>query len=989
MSFHKPDLYRWKRREEPRVYSRSQRVATDNDIQDWIKTVEDASSKAAAEAFGLPYQVTRTQGKAKAKAAIQHVREHDAAYAEAQDLLNQWVTEKVNLDDGDGYDDMDDGWCNKPSKAEIKREWDNMVVLGDYQDENPDVPSAYKHRTPSVDPYYDLENENENEIVGNILNNLMEKDVVHEGFKGDLGLEKRPEVDPRTKMKLRHQQVKENRERRERELEKKNREQRTRKETQFQAKQIVMKEEKERAMKEKREDLLLQQEMARVRKEMFEQRRMEEEKKARDRKEKEALAQSALEELERQRWEEEQQEMESRHKVEMEYRRRQAEIENLQKEFSSKNFKLLQKYFSAWYDVVLERRLQMGKARAMADWRCLLRAWNGWKMYARGRRLDREAREHEEDMKLYHRKRQMADAHHRLTLLRRCFMAWQLFLTLNEAEQELHKGQNATKNKMAAFLEKAATGKLWSDRPSPKSESPKSNARVDRVDSARKKVDEIFAANETRPRHRLGNESTRSEVTTSRSETSTITNNSSRHHGVKVPTEPWQVTRKHLKLTNEQIAALGQGQEQEVVGQGNPQRERRLRQEIRAWEKPAPPTSNFEHRHKEQQSMLKVQQKQIQEQQKLIEDLQYMQQQQLLQQQLVKQQDISQQLNNSVNLQNLQTAQVQLENLQRNAVGLTKQTNVKNKQTSGKSQVSGQGDGPDTARTELTSVSTGASTMASKTSNRHRDFQRKMEERAAERQRIKEERETKKRQLDQEKYAKMKADEEERLKREEEEKKARVEARREQKRMERQREVEKQRQMERTQELLNLAEDHYRKSHLRRKGFSPWRKLIAIARENEEKAMEYHSHSVLRRSLLSWRDVIRQEVEEKEVMADMLYKFTVVRRSFKNWRRHGKYLAIHEEKARRFYEKNVKWKIIRAWADYSIEAKMRMWELERLSREHNIHRMKKTHFLAWRRYPKVLQEERLREKRKADMRKKVASILPDFSGLDQSRTSFD
>jgi hypothetical protein len=82
------------------------------------------------------------------------------------------------------------------------------------------------------------------------------------------------------------------------------------------------------------------------------------------------------------------------------------------------------------------------------------------------------------------RKKQMAEDHYRLSLLRRCFMAWQLFLTLNEAEQELHKGQSQTKSKMAAFLEKAATGKLWSDRP--KSESAKISERV--VDSAREKV---------------------------------------------------------------------------------------------------------------------------------------------------------------------------------------------------------------------------------------------------------------------------------------------------------------------------------------------------------------------------------------------------------------------------------------------------------------------------------------------------------------------
>jgi len=35
--------------------------------------------------------------------------------------------------------------------------------------------------------------------------------------------------------------------------------------------------------------------------------------------------------------------------------------------------------FSAWYHVVIERRLQMGKATAMADWKILFRAFSGWR----------------------------------------------------------------------------------------------------------------------------------------------------------------------------------------------------------------------------------------------------------------------------------------------------------------------------------------------------------------------------------------------------------------------------------------------------------------------------------------------------------------------------------------------------------------------------------------------------------------------------------
>ena len=54
----------------------------------------------------------------------------------------------------------------------------------------------------------------------------------------------------------------------------------------------------------------------------------------------------------------------------------------------------LQRHFSAWYNLVLERRLQMGKALAMRDWKLMLRAWNAWKAFVRERRMDIENKRH-------------------------------------------------------------------------------------------------------------------------------------------------------------------------------------------------------------------------------------------------------------------------------------------------------------------------------------------------------------------------------------------------------------------------------------------------------------------------------------------------------------------------------------------------------------------------------------------------------------------
>jgi hypothetical protein len=56
-------------------------------------------------------------------------------------------------------------------------------------------------------------------------------------------------------------------------------------------------------------------------------------------------------------------------------------------------------------------------------------------------------------------------------------------------------------------------------------------------------------------------------------------------------------------------------------------------------------------------------------------------------------QDVSQQLNNAVDIQSLQAAQVQLEKLQHNAVDRGKEAKSSHKEKTGGPQVSGHGDG--------------------------------------------------------------------------------------------------------------------------------------------------------------------------------------------------------------------------------------------------------------------------------------------------------
>lgn len=104
----------------------------------------------------------------------------------------------------------------------------------------------------------------------------------------------------------------------------------------------------------------------------------------------------------------------------------------------------------------------------------------------------------------------------------------------------------------------------------------------------------------------------------------------------RVPTEPWQVTKKHVYLTTEEIACMGDTEDH------GEQTDLKVRKRFgtQPWMNTKYITNNFENRHNAQQKILKEQQKQLKEQQRIIEELKYAQNQTKLQEQLEKQQAI-------------------------------------------------------------------------------------------------------------------------------------------------------------------------------------------------------------------------------------------------------------------------------------------------------------------------------------------------------------
>lgn len=67
------------------------------------------------------------------------------------------------------------------------------------------------------------------------------------------------------------------------------------------------------------------------------------------------------------------------------------------------SFQCLQRHFSGWYSVVLDRRLRLGKVTALCDWKRQLRAWRAWRAVLWAGKHQREVTRTEEDLRAQNR----------------------------------------------------------------------------------------------------------------------------------------------------------------------------------------------------------------------------------------------------------------------------------------------------------------------------------------------------------------------------------------------------------------------------------------------------------------------------------------------------------------------------------------------------------------------------------------------------------
>ncbi|KAJ8034848.1 hypothetical protein HOLleu_21857 [Holothuria leucospilota] len=456
--------------------------------------------------------------------------------------------------------------------------------------------------------------------------------------KKDLGLNPdKKKKDPLVTMAARQQKVKENREKKERERKMRLEERQAERDAQLKARQIVKQEEKARAIRQQHEEMKIQQEMASIRKQMQEARHKEEDERKRKRQaEEEARFQMELEEAERKE-EEARRRMEDERKLQMKKDELMKKAVELKAQDEAEKLRIKHRHFQAWYQLVLDNRLKMGKARALSDWRCLLRSWNAWRAFHRACQAERESKEAEIYIKESHRKNQAAYSHYRLHLLRKCFLAWRIWLASQEEATKIEEAKVKTRNKMDAFLEAAASGRLWTER------SDDSDGTSRRDGKEQQKGSSVQSS--SHPASQRSSSSSASSSLPSRSEHTSQSKKPAAPNTMTRPSKPkhaWQVTRKHLQLTAEEMAHLGE--EDDHLNRNQNQTSVHLdltsiaESDVSLQMKKSAAVSykvnNFEHRYANQQKMLMEQRKQLDEQKRLIEDLQAAQREQLIKMQI-------------------------------------------------------------------------------------------------------------------------------------------------------------------------------------------------------------------------------------------------------------------------------------------------------------------------------------------------------------------
>jgi len=939
---HNKDLFRWRRQTEPLVHhSEPRKVKVDGDdsrqVEHWLKRVEAATDVAAKRTFSTedtedPAPLSNLHRHFSNNVRF-HEQKSELAYAEAQELLNDWMTknfinELIGEEAVEGVDSSNFDRSPSPNSPPL-------LESG--------VTQAVRSNVNLLNLYDNIDSVDEHNVVQDIMSNLMvapiednaalinakRKPKTKSGWLDDLITEKakrslqlptsmsasktkgqmskKPGMTKNTMVKMledeedreakvdyrktigdRHDQVRHNRLMRERQIEEERQKRRQAKETRRQAEEMVAREEKQTTLQRHAEEEEIKREMARIKREMEEQKKKEEEEK-RNRMEEEMMR-MAVEEEERNRAAEEN-EKAKQEEVARE-RERQLKMQKLDIRIRNAQLRTLRVHFSNWRNVIIDQRLQLGQARAIADWRLLMKTWATWNGKYKTLWATQEGQRHLETLRENQRRQKGADDFYRKQLLKKCLRSWNIWVRAQMLEKELEKEKVETQKKMEAFL--------------------KACAIEDTPDVVREEVIEANVATAVDPEDKKPPQPKK--------------------------LQPWQVTKKHV------YAGM----------KGSPESAESPKTEVAPRTKTAFIVDSFQHRHQAQEQMLKTQQEIIKEQQRMLEEMKSIATQNSLQQQLKAIQS-KEEIQSEVHPKSSRIA-AHFDNALESKEKPSNLTATKAKVTSSKA------------------------TTNSLPPQKQNKFVHDMEERARLRAERKAELERIKDQKQKEKIEDQRRKEEEERKVEEEEKQKRSDEIREKKRIEKEAEMEKERKAQEVKKKFDAAVEHDRRRLLKWWGMDVWKKCLENGRKKSKVAQDFHEMKTKKLHINALATHVRDLNVERNRKSILCQRRQRQKKYFAAWRSVKEHSLQLEVKARQNWADSLKKKAFTFWTIWTHDEKMAGWDKEKKADDHHdLALVKKVFHLGFKQIPVIAKRERERESRKNLLRRKVADLLPDFS----------
>ncbi|XP_019695295.2 coiled-coil domain-containing protein 191 isoform X3 [Felis catus] len=774
-----------------------------------------------------------------------------------------------------------------------------------------------------------LEEEEESTTVQKFIDHLLHKEVVDSGMLEDLGMngnqDKQQQKDPRLTMEMRHKQVKENRLRREKELERQRIEKTLKKSALLEAQYLVQEEKRKKALEAKKEEEEIQREMVKLRREIIERRRTVEEAWKTEKKKQEENSQNNTEESI----------FQSDHILDEEKmaKEKKKKLKELLIQTFKENHQCQKRYFSAWHKLILDHRIKLGKAGTLSDWKFQLKVLRAWRDYTRSQKLARETQAMENYLReenrriLLLRKQQLATEYNRKQVLRHHFTEWQHWHRAEILKRELAQTKKETRKRMNELLMAASLGKL----------SANGSPGISLLEEAAAMVDAPVRNGEVTGGPPLGE----------KPPSGSSDYMPSPHLG--------RPTKSSLHCPFQHVPLNTYDNKQHETQDVEPSQQPGSNKIIRTTSQKAESMcmGHFHNRHVFQQQLIEKQKKKLQEQQKTILELKESQR-------LAEARWAAERAAAVTDAQSCQLSNPRGKEPKRTCQLLPN------------SPVASPG--TDGSRSDSQNSLSGARRNPRQLMAPH-PILKAMEERAvqrAERRRILAER---KKKQEEEKLAQLKAQEEDRQKREAEEKEAQLKKKQEEKRLQKMKELEKQKRIKRNQQLEAAAKEHYERVLLRKKGMEPWKRLRMQSKQNIQVAEEHHSLGLQRKCLLSWLQYSQESLARKTAWADQFYCQILLRRVIRSWLQ---YMTELEEDIRKLCVHFLQKKMFRAWFNVVREAKTDSQSKHKIAVEHSDRRILWITFQTWKKFANSMKEERIKEERRKQLRRKVAEILPDF-----------